>query len=129
MSCNTFIGSFHSHSIQGNNIGNEGLIKLAEALKSNSTLSSLSIGMSYCSILFSRNTGEIDFDRNGVINFSEALRSNTTLKLSIYPVLHLQPFLLGQFIRIMKNLRRFSNETELSGNRFITESEGMIYSS
>jgi hypothetical protein len=70
---------FHSHSIK-NNIGREGAIKLAEALKSNSTLTHLELTCTFlvASCSFSLNTAN-SIDTEGAFALAEALKSNTSL--------------------------------------------------
>jgi hypothetical protein len=69
----------------GNNIGNEGVIKLSEALQSNETLASLDISCKACCFIsFSLNTGN-NIGEEGGIELSEALKSNTSLtSLNLY---------------------------------------------
>jgi hypothetical protein len=63
----------------GSGIGAEGVCKLSEALKSNSSLTVLDLsGMEQCFISFSLNAGN-NIAAEGAISLSEALKSNSSL--------------------------------------------------
>ena len=74
------VASFHSHSSTDCVIGDEGAIKLSEALKSNTslTLLYLSSNILVASFSFSLNTGH-EIDNEGAMKLAEALKSNSSL--------------------------------------------------
>jgi hypothetical protein len=72
---------FDSHSIQDNNIGDEGVIKLSEALESNTSLTELYLNSytPYPSFdSHSLNTGT-DISNKAAAKLCEALKSNFSL--------------------------------------------------
>jgi hypothetical protein len=62
-----------------NNIGTAGVIKLSEALKSNSTLTELHLGCTTLVASFILNHVGNDVGKEGAVNLSEALKSNSSL--------------------------------------------------
>jgi hypothetical protein len=110
-----------------NNIGNEGAIKLSEALKSNSSLSDLNLsGDTCCLISFSLNT-ENKIGNEGAIQLFEALKSNTSITslnlngFKLVALFHSHPV---QTIALIKNccikLRSISAKTRRCGKRFMS---------
>jgi hypothetical protein len=77
---NILVVSFCSHSIQGTEVDNEGVIKFFEALKSNTSLTSLNLSCNRlsCFIILTLNT-DCNIGNEGVIKLAEALKSNTSL--------------------------------------------------
>jgi hypothetical protein len=61
-----------------NKIEHEGAVSLFEALKSNSSLTVLSLGVTELLISFSLNTGNA-IGSEGVVRLSDVLKSNTSL--------------------------------------------------
>jgi hypothetical protein len=72
-----FLFSFHAHSL-GNNIGTEGAIKLFEALKSNTTLTSLDLYSNGVFVFIAHSLGN-NIATEGVLKRPEALESNSSL--------------------------------------------------